>query len=149
MKKAVLIVMLVFMFALGGCSSSENKTDGEFMPEVKNSSDVFEIYDYSEQKLVKSVDMTSDENALLVCDSIINNVDNSVNYLNTMDEVTPDYVLLYCGESQDEYIYVKIRLSEGKLYRQIYGTNEKAMTLDQGILECITVTEDEFKNILE
>lgn len=149
MKKAVLLLTLVFVLLLGGCSNQNANTGGEFMPEVKNTEDIFEIYDYSQQKLIKSIDMSSGDEELLICDSIVNNVDTSVNYLSSMDSQDPEYLLLYCGKTQDECIYIKIRFSEGKLYRQIYGASEKALTLDQGILECITVTEEDFRSILE
>ena len=33
-------------------------------------------------------------------------------------------------------------------YFEIYSENEASLSLDQGILECITVTEEEFKELL-
>lgn len=148
MKKVVLLVFTAFMVILGGCSGNDNNSK-EFMPEVKSSSDIFEIYDYKEQKLIKNVDMSSGEDVLLICDSIINNVNSEVSYLSTMEDEEPEYVLLYCGETPEDCIYIKIRFSEGKLYREVYGASGDALNLDQGILECLAVTEEEFRSILE
>lgn len=56
--------------------------------------------------------------------------------------------MVSCGETDETTIYVKIRFSDGKVYREIYSDNESSSTLDQGILDCITVTEEDFRSIL-
>lgn len=118
------------------------------MPEVKNRTNVFEIYDCGSKKLVKELNVNSDADQLLILDSIINNADNSKDYTEELGEVEPEYVLVSCGETDETTIYVKIRFSDGKVYREIYSDNESSSTLDQGILDCITVTEEDFRSIL-
>lgn len=118
------------------------------MPEVKNRANVFEIYDCGSKKLVKELNVNSDADQLLILDSIINNADNSKDYTEELSEVEPEYVLVSCGETDETTIYVKIRFSDGKVYREIYSDNESSSALDQGILDCITVTEEDFRSIL-
>ena len=74
MKKAALILAFVCMFIFAGCSQ------GEYMPEVKNRTNVFEIYDCGSKKIVKELNVNSDADQLLILDSIINNADNSKDY---------------------------------------------------------------------
>lgn len=142
MKKTALILAFVCMFIFAGCSQ------GEYMPEVKNRANVFEIYDCGSKKLVKELNVNSDDDQLLILDSIINNADNSKDYTEELSEVEPEYVLVNCGETDETTIYVKIRFSEGKVYREIYSDNESSSVLNQGILDCITVTEEDFRSIL-
>ena len=103
MKKTALILAFVCMFIFAGCSQ------GEYMPEVKNRANVFEIYDCGSKKLVKELNVNSDADQLLILDSIINNADNSKDYTEELSEVEPEYVLVNCGETDETTIYVKIR----------------------------------------
>lgn len=89
------------------------------MPEVKNRTNVFEIYDCGSKKLVKELNVNSDADQLLILDSIINNADNSKDYTEELREVEPEYVLVSCGETDETTIYVKIRFSDGKVYRDL------------------------------
>lgn len=143
MKKTALILAFVCMFIFAGCSQG-----GEYMPQVKNRTNIFEVYDCNSKKLVKEFGVDSDSNELLVLDSIINNADSSKDYTEELKETEPEYILVYCGESDDTSIYVKIRFFEGKVYREVYSDNESSSALPGGILDCITVTEEDFRNIL-
>lgn len=146
MKKTAIVLAFVCMcmFIIAGCAQD----GGEYMPEVKDRTNIFEVYDCKSQKLVKEFGAGSGDEALLILDGIMNNPDSSKNYTEELGETQPEYILVYCGQSDEMSVYVKIRFSEGKVYREIYSSNENSMALDQGILECITVTEEEFRNIL-
>lgn len=144
MKKTVLILAFVCMFIFAGCTEDA----GEYMPEIKDRTNIFEVYDCSSKKLVKEFGTDAESGDLLILDSIMNNPDSSKSYTEELEKTEPEYILVYCGQNDKTSVYVKIRFSEGKVYREVYSNNENSLLLDQGILECLTVTEDEFKNIL-
>ncbi len=143
MKKISVVLVVFILFIFSGCSQN-----GEYMPQIKNQTNIFELYSCQDKQLVKEFKIDSDSNQLLILDSIVNNADNSKDYSEELSETEPEYILIYCGESSETSVYIKIRFSDGKVFREIYSENEASLSLDQGILECITVTEEEFKELL-
>ena len=69
------------------------------MPEVKNRTNVFEIYDCGSKKLVKELNVNSDADQLLILDSIINNADNSKDYTEELRKVSPQLTKTYSGST--------------------------------------------------
>lgn len=143
MKKISVIMVLSILFIFCGCSDN-----GEYNPQIKNQSNMFELYSCQDKQLVKEFRIDSNPDELLILDSIINNVNNSKNYAEELSETAPEYILIYCGESSETSIYIKIRFYEGKVLREVYSNNESSLLLDQGILDCITVNEEKFKELL-
>ena len=90
MKKISVVLVVFILFIFSGCSQN-----GEYMPQIKNQTNIFELYSCQDKQLVKEFKIDSDSNQLLILDSIVNNADNSKDYFEELSETEPEYILIY------------------------------------------------------